>query len=175
MNNKGITLVEIIVGIALASIVIAGASSVQIMTNKMLVERHITTDQRQIVEMIKDDMMTTLTYIEALELSNESRKLGTKEHSLSHEEGKGYTKDGEQVFGKTLYNGNSIKITFHPAKGNTIRCTIDVWETGGITLTDTFVIKLLNMDSQDIVFEEGMTEFKYVYYSDTQKPAKSMP
>lgn len=167
MNEKGMTLMELIVVIALMTVVIAGASTVQLFTNKMVVERSITTDQRQIVEMIKDDIINTLMYAESVALSNEDEVLSeeTYKHVVGYEENKGYMKDKEEVFAPVVYNGNHIAISFQYEKHHLISCTIEVSEKGGITLKDTFLIKLLNVKGKNDETIDKEMKFKYVYYS----------
>lgn len=158
----------------LMSIVIAGVSSIQLFVNKVVVERSITTDQRHLVEIVKEDIMTSLMYAEDVQLSNADKALdeNTYNHVLGYEDKLGYMKDKEAVFGAGFYDRHTMHIAFHRDEKGMLQCTVEIKEQGGVGLKDTFPIKLLNINNSDIQVEEGSASpeatqyFKYIYYKE---------
>lgn len=175
-NRGGFTLVELVVGMLVSSIILLFAGSMMFSANGFFLNTANRNEAKQLGDTIFSYIKEELIYATDMQLfADQADAAGNVigDRSITVRDGKLYAMDS-QVFGDDFYHGRTIKLTASVHIMCELDLSVSVLDGGGTELYKTSsTINILNMQlkQQEIIAFSGVGDNPYITYNEQgEKP-----
>lgn len=168
MNNRGVTLVEMIVSMLIALLVTVAVLQFFLFATKLYREQQIQNEQLTIIEGVEEMITTYLRYADTAAVSGSGGTAPSGWLSLYTENGGLFHSSNPSVplAGGDLGLGQMVEVVFRPDGDDVLMATIRVYDSDGHESTQTIHCRLLNLTINGNTITVNMgSDGSAVYYS----------
>lgn len=145
LNNKGVTLIEIVVALAISVIILATAAGILLTSYNFFKNIAQSNEDKLIGDTIYTLVSDKITLANEVEIINEQNLILDNENTIEVNDGKLFY-NGEDIFGGNFNNGQSVSMNITQYSSNSVSVYVYVWQDGRQTYNTGSVIKLLNYE-----------------------------
>lgn len=145
LNNKGITLVEIVVALAIVAIVMATVGGILFSSFSVFNNIAQSNEDKFIGDSVYNWVSEKIILAEDVKIINEQSIVLDNENTITVNNGKLFSGD-KNIYGDAFYNGKSISISIKKYSTESVSVYVYVWKNGNNTYNTGSVMKLLNYD-----------------------------
>lgn len=159
-NNKGFTIAETIIAIALSVIIFAGVATIFQLSARTFIDVRGTTEQRTILQSVKTYLVDHLTFAEDIKITSQ----GQSGYSmLSFSNGLLY-QNGSLVYPEDYYFDNTVTGSFGKLDADKLTVSLVITDLKGNALSEELHIAAVNMQLNADVEITGAVSGNAVIY-----------
>ena len=165
INDKGFTLLELILSVTITCIVLGIVFSAFIGINKSFVHRQIANEQRQLIEILEELLNDELRYVNRIKIEDRNNA-PTFLNSAYSKDGKMYI-NGVKSLEDGIYGDNWVTLVFSKGNNDVLDVEIYIQEPrSNVETKEIISIKLLNIAFKASIEEqEGNAGRNHISYN----------
>ena len=143
-NNKGMTLVELVVALAVTSIILASVGSILFLSFKVFNDVNQSNEDKLIGDTVYEFIVDKVIMASSLEIVNEQNIVVDETDTITINTDGRFIYNGVDLYGDVYYNNKKLTLSISQYGTDTVSVNVFVWEDNKITYTAGSVVKMLN-------------------------------
>lgn len=165
IDNKGITLIEMVVSMAVGVIVLAAIIQMVLYGMRVYTYQVFENEQYNLFDHIEVIMSEELRYAESIYIDNSSlsayneeyKQLKCGESGITIE----YHNDQNILLDSSIYNRHKIELEFKAVGNENLQVTVRLDTNSEMEFSETFTVKILNLNTLGIIEVSGNNKLIY--------------